>query len=770
MRMNRLAKRAVALLAAGSLVLSLGACGSGGEEKESGAELSEFVYVPEYVTMEALSNASGMEVLGDYLYYRTYDWDEENGTSSTSYYRLKLGEEQPEEIKALQALAPDRGASTSITAFTPVPGEDGSYFAVLSDYSAERQSPEGYAMADYYLKKVDAAGTELASTDITQQMTTEDGYNSYVSELVADGEGRLYAATDEGILLFDANCAYYGKVEVPSWINGIGIGKDGKVYMISYGDQGMDLQEVDYNAKQVGKTYHNFPNNVNGLLVPGLEKDFLVNSDGKLMEYDIATEQTETLLNWLDCDIFGDYVDFVAPLEDGRILVSIRDWEDGTTELAYLTKTERSQVPQKEEIVIGTLYQDQGLQNAAVKFNKSQDQYHVSIKQYMDNSNWSDTAYEDARTAMNNDVGTGNGPDMWDLSDIPLSAYAAKGIFEDLNPYLEASEKLSREDFVESVLNAMTYGDRLIGIPKTFSLSTLAAKKSQVGEEMGWTVEDLIALMDANPGADAFDFGISSYVLQVCLTCNMPYFVDWENVTCNFDSEEFLKLLEFAHRFPADYTDSDDQRGEWQKIAAGDVLLYQAGINSASDIDAPYQMFGGEDITFIGYPTVDGWPGCMLSPSDAYGIASSSKHKEGAWAFIEFQLGNSSSGRDMFSWGLSSRKDKLEQSFQEELSNTYEKDENGQVVLDENGEPVRVSAGGWGAANGDTLEIYHATEEEIVMLRKLIEVAQPAGEMDEAIMNIISEETAPYFSGQKTADEAADIIQSKVKIYMSENS
>ena len=38
------------------------------------------------------------------------------------------------------------------------------------------------------------------------------------------------------------------------------------------------------------------------------------------------------------------------------------------------------------------------------------------------------------------------------------------------------------------------------------------------------------------------------------------------------------------------------------------------------------------------------------------------------------------------------------------------------------------------------------------------------------VYNIITEEVAPFFAGQKTAKEVADIIQSRVSIYVNENS
>ena len=49
-----------------------------------------------------------------------------------------------------------------------------------------------------------------------------------------------------------------------------------------------------------------------------------------------------------------------------------------------------------------------------------------------------------------------NCPDILDLSGLNIKQLAAKGVFEDLNGYLEKSEKLSREDFLENILEAYT--------------------------------------------------------------------------------------------------------------------------------------------------------------------------------------------------------------------------------------------------------------------------------------------------------------------------
>ena len=52
----------------------------------------------------------------------------------------------------------------------------------------------------------------------------------------------------------------------------------------------------------------------------------------------------------------------------------------------------------------------------------------------------------------------------------------------------------------------------------------------------------------------------------------------------------------------------------------------------------------------------------------------------------------------------------------------------------------------------------------------LLESAVPAYSFDNEIFKIIEEEAEGYFQGQKTVDDVAGIIQSRVQIYVNENS
>ena len=96
-----------------------------------------------------------------------------------------------------------------------------------------------------------------------------------------------------------------------------------------------------------------------------------------------------------------------------------------------------------------------------------------------------------------------------------------------------------------------------------------------------------------------------------------------------------------------------------------------------------YQAMFEEPVTNIGYPTLDGSQGIILTSDDILGICSLSKQKEGAWEFLEQYM--QYEANEMFYWGLPSRVDELEEMFKEAQTAEYEKDENGEFIRDEEG-------------------------------------------------------------------------------------
>lgn len=286
-----------------------------------------------------------------------------------------------------------------------------------------------------------------------------------------------------------------------------------------------------------------------------------------------------------------------------------------------------------------------------------------------------------------------------------------------------------------------------------------------VGTKSGWTIDEVMALAKRYPEAELIQYMSKAYALQLSMQYNSASFVDYEKGTCNFDSPEFIKVLEFANCFESepDYASNESLP---QQLQENKILLSNIDVSSVEQYIMYQEMFE-EAVTNIGFPTADGSRGIILNGNDVYGICAMSAHKEGAWAFLEKYL--QYDANDMYAWGLPCRVDELEEMFQKAQTPEYQKDENGEFKKDEAGNLIEIPKTIWGYDDWEA-EIYAASEEQIQEIRDLIGIAKPAAVNDEEIMKIITEEAEPFFKGQKSAQEAAKVIQSRASIFVSENS
>ena len=760
MKNKAICRRVLGLALSAAMALSLAACGnsSGGE-----TEKKEWVWVPEFITIDDETvSFYDMQLVGDSLCYQSYDYDEETETSTQSICRYSLADGNITKTPLNYVEEKNWNLNRLVYA------QDGSMYGTTNVYN------EDYTKSETFLCKFDAEGKQIFAEDMTELVA-----ESYVDNMAIDGEGRIYVTGENNVWLFDADGNKRGTVSLGAdvnWIRAMGSGKDGKMYLCYYTSNGDTvLCDIDFDGKKTGNTYENYPSSNSNALVPGIDKDFLAQDGNRVYEYDTKSQTSTELFTWLDSDINGNTVENFWGLEDGRILAVASDWETNEKSIALLTKTKASEVPQKETILIGSLYGDSNIQSAAVKFNKSNDKYHISIREYLNYNDYDGDDYQafmtDGINRLNNDITSNNCPDILDLSGLNIKQLAAKGVFEDLNGYLEKSEKLSREDFLENILEAYTLDGKLVSIPYSFQMSTVVGKGSEVGTEMGWTLEELIAYADAHPDALLFDSKTKDVIMMTLMAYNADYFIDWSTGECRFDSEEFKDILNFANRFPEEYDWEKEDVSTPNKIQKGQVLLYEENIYDFNELQMCNEIFQG-DASYIGYPTMDGSVGCMLSASQAYAITSKSGHKDGAWEFIEgFLTKEENPDRGFSSIGFPTMKSKLNAMAADAVEVKYYTDENGELYYDENGEPIPMGGGGGiSYEDGWSYEYRIPTQEEVDLALSLMEIAKPVSySQGDEVLNIINEEAAPFYKGQKSVDEVASVIQSRIKIYVGEN-
>lgn len=778
MHKNNIYKRITALASAAVLALSLAACGGQetgtGDQNTTGTEqtaASGYVYVPEFVNLSAneeSTNMSSPQLRGENLYYYSYYWNEETEESGYRFYRKNVETGETTEL-------PLNFDLEEYNDYYPMGSmifdEEENMFCLIN---ASSYDEENYTSA-YFLFKFDSEGNLLSKVDITEALSPDQNEYGYVQQAVIDGEGKIYAVLSGSgnsfIVVLDAEGNTLARIDSNAdWVSSIGVAADNTVLISRYGNSGMECVEVDVAGKALGKVYSGMPSSYNSnSLNPAPDGGLLINDGSKLWKYDLATETSEEILTWTDCNINGNYISMIQTLADGRIAVLSENWSNDTKEIAFLTKTDASQVAQKQVITVATLWSNSDLQEAVVNFNKQSDTYKVRIDTYYDdNSEWTETKYQDSITALNNAITSSNCPDIIDLSYGNPGSYVSKGLLVNLAPYLEQSSTVKREDLVESVLEAYTYGDALICIPNSFTISTIMGRTSQLGDRSGWTVKEIMEFCKEYPDAELLSYSTKSSILSTCLQYSSDAFIDYSTGQCSFESQDFLDILEFANMFPKENEYNEEDESTPKKLSSGRMLLYQTSVYGMEEFQMNCLMFN-EPITFIGYPTVDGSSGNYINGANCYAITTKCSAPDGAWAFIESLLQYEPQPEWGGSGNFSIRKDMLEESFAKAMEENVATDMDGNPVLDEDGNPQVYPKTTWGWDDWEA-EIYAATPEQVQQVKDLMNNSRAAVSGDQTILNMILEEASPYFEGQKSAQEVAGIIQSRVQIYINENS
>ena len=232
----------------------------------------------------------------------------------------------------------------------------------------------------------------------------------------------------------------------------------------------------------------------------------------------------------------------IVPLADGRVVVMLYNWnsESGNgTEMAILSKKPYSALGNKTVLTLACIY-DYEIRDRVINFNKKNDSVRIEVKNYSVFNNYESDKEEDHNaglTKLNTEIISGTVPDILLLDSLPAQQYMAKGLLEDLYPYIDADPELSRGQLIESVLDSVAFGGKLYQTVKTFYVSTILCPKSVVGDISGWTLAEMRSIQSKMPPESAiFKDMTKANALQMMLMYNGSDFIDWETGKCSFNS------------------------------------------------------------------------------------------------------------------------------------------------------------------------------------------------------------------------------------------
>ena len=736
-----------------------------------------------------------------------------------SYYDSRLGvlTIDPDtgictELSNLQLPEVPEGAEGGVNCYNMIGSDDGTLWMLVNVYATQYELPDdfdpntdskwNYPSTDIngsYLMHIAADGSTIASLDLsdTNNEDNEDGMSGNLSFFAVDAAGNLYVSDYNNIYVLDAEGNVQFKLDGSQYngslyrLNAQQVG----VMWYNYTDDvnaadenGQYFVPIDLETKDWGEKVK-LPPNV-GSIFPGDDAyDFYYTYNNNIYGYTAKTDTKEKLVDWLACDVDTNNMSGYAMLSDSRVAALMQDWNtDPTTyQLIVLHRVDASEIKEKKVLTLACMYLDWNLRSMIVEYNKTNDEYRINVVDYSEYA--TDDDYNAGVTKLTTEIISGSVPDIFLTSNLPIDKYAAKGVIADLNTFMDGGNGLSRDYFVPQVMSALEKDGKLYELPTSFSVQTAYALSSIASQYDTWNVAAVQdAMTQLQEGATVFSNGwTKNTALSNCLSRNLSAFVDWTTGKCEFDSEAFQQLLAFCNSFPAETSDGDGaiayassadiavDDAMWDsdatRITNGKQLMSTIGMYSFDSYI--WNVYAIRDkITFTGYPTEDG-SGSSFELQMPMAISSVTKYPDAAWDFVCSIIKKMNTiDENNYYYGFPISQAAFDAEMTDIMTEQYQLDENGeQVDWDGDGEPDKAIRGSYETMeNGETVykDVYALTQEDIDQILGVINNTRSVYDYDQEILDIITDEVAAYFAGDKDVQTTASMIQSRVNLYVQE--
>lgn len=785
---SRIVKKMAAVCMAAIMVFSMTACGkkSGGSGNGSAEDTKNCIYAAQPIEIAGVKgDISTPMVVGDKLYFSTYEWIEDENSKAPASMEEDTGEGDSEEGSTEEGSSEDGSTEEGIPSedstedmdiggksvyhfyqcdldggnLEEIPLLEASDNEYFNNWIIDEQGVSSFLMSSYNgttssysILKMDGTGKEVFKQDITKDLGVDE--NSYVSKMIIDTEGNYVILMDTKIVIFDKDGKKVNEVKSDSWIEGMAITKDGDVVCGSSANDapGAQVQVLDVKAAKFGETYKldgiSYFQSSDSLINGGGTYDFYYKDSSSIYGYTIAEKKSTKVLDFVASNMNGQNVYNMTFLPDGTFISSEYDQTAGKTVCSRYSKVDPSTIANKKTLTLGGVWIDEQVKEAVIKFNKSSDDYNITLKDY--------SSMEDGETQFAADIVAGNIPDIVSLNSLPIRQYVAKGVLADLTEYY-TKDGLDKE-LLPTVAEAIQVEGKYYSVAPSMYLSTMAANSEIVHDKTGWTVGEMLDIIEEQKGkSQPFYYNDRSSMLYSLMGTAMSDYVDWTTGKCAFDSQEFKDVLTVCKELGIDEDKMDYENRESMPsmIQSGKVFLMDQQIDYEATVMVK-KMFK-DKVSFIGYPCKDG-KGSFFSFSNEFGISSKSDNKDGAWEFLKTLMTKEYQHN---TWsGLPTRQDAYE--MMKKVKTTKE------TYTDEFGQEVSPLQSGWSYDDFE-VEIGPLSDEEVALFESVLNNTNKRQEQDYKLIEIIQEEAAAYFKGDKSVDEICDIIQNRVSTYVNEN-
>ena len=635
---------------------------------------------------------------------------------------------------------------------------DGNIYTLFCEYGIE--TTPGMYKDLYTLVGYSATGEELFRKPLGEDVAEDEYY--YVNTILCNDENIVVWGMD-AIEVYSFSGEHVKDIDVSNTDLGqMFLLRDGTLASLCYGEMNMYFVTIDLETGTLSEKIEVPYNGYNFAHYAGTYCDFLLVDSNGVYTYNFGDESHKKIMDFVDSDMASNSCYSLLQLTEESFFAWTYDDMNDESMCGVFSKVDPATIKDKEILTLGVMWMEFDVRKKVVAFNKASDTYRIRVEEYSQYNTADD--YTVGLSRLNTDIASGNAPDIMCLTgEMPVESYMSKGLFVDLKTFIENDPELVIEDYMPEVINAFSQDGKWYQLVPSYFLYTVLGKASEVGEEPGITFEELQALR-AKKGQDVqvFPERTKLSVLNDAIMMNSDEYINWETGECYFNTPQFISLLEFANEFPSeiDYEELYNDPTYWEKqetvFRDGKALLMPYTISDFRDFQYCEDGNFGEQITAVGFPVNEGTGNAYMC-SFGFAVSAKSKHQDVAWEFLRYYL--TDEYQDSIEYGWPIKLSSLEKRMKKAQEKPYYEDENGNKV--EYDETYYIG--------GVEIVLEPLTQADCDRVVGFLKSADHVYNYDRNIISILEEECSAYFEGQKSVKEVADIIQSRIHIYVNEN-
>ncbi len=606
------------------------------------------------------------------------------------------------------------------------------------------------------------------------QISTE---RVYLQDIHVDGEGLVYLISYDGIILYDRELDFVGvldRMDIKGWT------AQGNTLMV-WGKENGRERLVSVEKGKFSEPYP-IPQGASWYFLDSDENLYYHTSEGI---YRYTTTETadgtvaagEMLLHYGNSNLYDVAARTIAMLPTGRIFLAYEEWEPGFVTDIPVVMTPAPDVNLADitllELATSQANAAQILGKAVVQFNKNHPEARLIWTDYSKYNTKEEPVRGEEMLAL--DMSTGKiRPDIYygrPGSD-GFSLLLKHRNYTDLTPQLADDPVYNLANLSGVVKTTYTVQGKLMALPLYMATETALVSPaffSDSSTRQGWTVQELLQIANNMP---ANSMVRSRLTMEDALGSLLGFewlglFIDQTDGTCDFDSEDFVGLLDFIRNLPEHTASTREslENGDNVYVAFQEGRMLTAKSSAVSFAGYVRDKIYGEDRLMIGYPTRDGLSGSVLSTdTELFVVTGTCKDVALAWAFCrDITIGTEISAFTMPIW-----KSMLSDAAKEAMSAYQFLSYSGSTARSET--PITLSPDGTYKGEPGIVARLTAADGE-AYIAWLDTVGRP---IDRAVIPreveaIVYEELSRFYAGEGDSVSCADAIQSRVQIWLDEN-